>query len=349
MQRHILFHSVLFGAAFASCNGADDPIDSDEPTTTTTADTDTDTDSDADTDADTDTDTVEDPGTAPVAVDDALSIDEGELVVIAILDNDTDVDGDIDRAAVSVITNPVYGLMSVNPDGTLDYRHDGSDSEYDSIEYTVDDHQGNTSNVATVNIEIEVVNALPLAYDDGFNGDEGQITQLDLAGNDVDIDDGLDLASINILNQPSNGTLFLNGDGTADYTHDGTETLWDSFTYTIDDLAGQTSNEGGVALTINPINDLPVAVDDAANAIEGDITVLDLAANDYDDDDGLDLSSIDIVTPPSDGTLTVNANGTVDYAHVGGTVLPDQFTYTIQDVAGAASAEATVSITVDPP
>ena len=47
---------------------------------------------------------------------------------------------------------------------------------------------------------------------------------------------GLDLASITIISGPTNGTIdAINADGTVDYTHDGSETLVDSFTYTIDD------------------------------------------------------------------------------------------------------------------
>ena len=51
-------------------------------------------------------------------------------------------------------------------------------------------------------------------------------------------DDGLDLTSIAIVAGPANGSLLDNGDGTVTYTHNGSETTSDSFTYTIEDLAG---------------------------------------------------------------------------------------------------------------
>ena len=42
-----------------------------------------------------------------------------------------------------------------------------------------------------------------------------------------------------IIAGPTNGTIdAVNADGTVDYTHDGSETVNDSFTYTIDDLSG---------------------------------------------------------------------------------------------------------------
>ena len=64
----------------------------------------------------------------------------------------------------------------------------------------------------------------------------------------------------------------VNADGTVDYTHDGSETVADSFTYTIDDLSGATSNTVTVNLTITPVNDAPVAVADSFTVNEGSTT-----------------------------------------------------------------------------
>ena len=61
----------------------------------------------------------------------------------------------------------------------------------------------------------------------------------------------------------------VNADGTVDYTHDGSETVADSFTYTIDDLSGATSNTVTVSLTVTPVNDAPVAVADSFTVNEG--------------------------------------------------------------------------------
>jgi hypothetical protein len=49
--------------------------------------------------------------------------------------------------------------------------------------------------------------------------------------------------------------LLDNGDGTVTYTHDGSETTSDSFTYTIDDLGGATSNTATVNITVFPAPD----------------------------------------------------------------------------------------------
>ena len=56
---------------------------------------------------------------------------------------------------------------------------------------------------------------------------------------------------------PTHGTLTVNADGSFTYTHNGTETLTDSFTYRVSDGIN-FSNLATVSLTITPTNDAPV-------------------------------------------------------------------------------------------
>ena len=49
----------------------------------------------------------------------------------------------------------------------------------------------------------------------------------------------------------------MNSDGTITYTHDGSETTSDSYTYTISDGNGG-SDSGVVSITVTPVNDAPV-------------------------------------------------------------------------------------------
>ena len=148
------------------------------------------------------------------------------------------------------------------------------------------------------------VNDAPLANSDNFTVNEGSTTILDLAGNDVDADDGLDLNSIVIIGAPANGSLTINGDGTVTYTHDGSETLSDSFSYTIADFTGAISNTAMANLTITPQNDAPIAVTDASTLNVGGSVNIDLASNDIDVDNALDLNSVVITASPVNGTLT---------------------------------------------
>lgn len=71
---------------------------------------------------------------------------------------------------------------------------------------------------------------------------------------------------------------------------------------------------------------------------------IDVAANDRASASPLNLASIVIGVSPSEGTLVVNLDGTVDYSHTGAEVASDSFTYTIDDTNGATSNFATVTI-----
>ncbi len=284
----------------------------------------------------------------PFANDDSAAVNEGASVNIDLAANDTDADDGIDIASIAIISNPANGSLVVNVNGSVDYTHNGSETITDSFTYTVDDNSSETSNTATVTVTIVSVNDPPFANNDSANVSEGASVNIDLAGNDLDADNGIDPASIVIINGPTNGVLLVNTDGSVDYSHNGSETNLDNFTYTIDDASAATSNTATVNLTILPVNDVPVANDDMAVVNEGTSVNIDLAANDTDADNGIDLASIVITTNPANGSLVVNTNGSVDYTHNGTETTSDTFVYSIDDLSGVTSNSATVNIMVTP-
>jgi hypothetical protein len=96
----------------------------------------------------------------------------------------------------------------------------------------------------------------------------------------------------------------------------------------------------------------PDAVDDTAEVDEGASVAVLVLANDSDPNgDSLAITS---VSTPSNGTATINDNGTVgdttddfiDYAHDGSETTSNSFSYTISD--GSLTDTATVTITVNP-
>lgn len=198
------------------------------------------------------------------------------------------------------------------------------------------------------------VNVAPVAVNDAFTVLQGSTTPLTLAANDTDADDGLNLASIAIIATPANGAVIINADGSVNYSHDGSDTVSDLFTYTIKDNSGAASNIANVTITVTPplpppVNAAPVAVNDNFTVVKGSATPLNLAGNDTDADDGLNLASIVIVAAPANGGVSVNADGSVDYTHNDSATVSDLFTYNIKDNSGAVSNTANVAITVTPP
>ncbi|MCA9006290.1 MAG: cadherin-like domain-containing protein, partial [Planctomycetaceae bacterium] len=76
---------------------------------------------------------------------------------------------------------------------------------------------------------------------------------------------------------------------------------------------------------------------------------IDLLANDTDIDGTVDLSSIEIVDQPAHGTVTANADGTVNYIADGsGYMGLGSFTYRVKDNLGLYSNTATVNFSIAP-
>jgi VCBS repeat-containing protein len=265
----------------------------------------------------------------------------------------TDVDTGEANFNAGVLTGS-YGNLTIDAAGNWRYEADNTQAAIQNLPasatltdtISVTSFDGTTHNIV---ITIGGVNDTPTALNDAPGAvDEGGTAIFDLATNDSDIDNALDLNSIVITAVPSNGSLIVNGDGTVTYSHDGSETVSDSFSYTIADVTGAISNAATVNVTVNPLNDAPSALDDIQTVAEGNSVNIDLAANDVDVDNSLVLNSIVIVGAPVNGTLIVNANGTVDYTHDGSQTLSDSFSYIISDISGAISNVATVNITVIP-
>jgi uncharacterized delta-60 repeat protein len=244
-----------------------------------------------------------------------------------------------------------FGVITLNANGDWDYAANTSqpaiqgltmgDTLTDTI--TITSADGTTHDIV---ITIMGTNDAPVAGNDVASVNEGGSVIIDLTATDSDIDNTIDLNSIIITGLPANGSVVVNGDGTVTYTQNGSETLADSFTYTISDISGAVSNSATVTLTVTPVNDTPVAGDDSATVAEGSTVMIDLAANDSDAENALDLNSISIIGAPANGVLVVNGDGTVSYTHDGSETSSDSFTYTISDISGAISNTATVNITV---
>lgn len=163
--------------------------------------------------------------------------------------------------------------------------------------------------------------------------------------NDVDADG--DALSAILVSGPAHGTLTLNADGTFTYTPFANYSGQDSFTYKTSDGTAQSS-VATVTLTINPMNDAPVAVGESFSFAEDSFLSFatpGLLGNDT-DADGNTLSAV-LASGPSHGSLTLNSNGSFTYTPNANYHGNDSFTYRAND--GTTNSNlAVVSLTITP-
>jgi CSLREA domain-containing protein len=283
--------------------------------------------------------------TPPVAVDDDYSVDEDSALAEpapGVLTNDTDADGQTLTAAL--VTGPANGELTLNGDGSFSYTPNADYCGPDTFTYTANDGIDD-SNVATVTLTVNPVNDPPVANNNDFSLDENTSATFDVTANDTDVDGNLDPTSANTdcatCSEPSNGTLVNNGDGTFTYTPDENFFGSDSFSYEVCDTNGACET-ATVTITVNPVNEPPLAYDQSVETDED--TPLDITLTAF-DPDGDPLTYI-VVSYPSDGTLSgevPNLTYTPDADFNG----DDSFTFQVNDGIDDSNV-AMVSITVHP-
>ena len=199
---------------------------------------------------------------------------------------------------------------------------------------------------------LDLENQAPVAVDDTFDTDED--TPLNEAAPGVldnDSDADMDPITAVLDTGPSNAQSFtLNPDGSFDYTPNVDFNGSDSFTYFAND--GSTNSAAAtVTITVNPVNDPPLAVNDSATTLEENPVDIDVLANDTDVDGNLDPSSVNVTVAPANGGTSVNpTNGVITYTKAGDFNGVDSFTYEVCDDGTPLPAEcatATVEVTVN--
>ncbi len=326
----------------------------------------------------------------PVANDDSgagFGTDEDTAFTTgSVLTNDTDADTgetatlsvdsvDATSAGGASITDNGNGTFDYDPTGAFDNLVAGGGSTTDTFSYTVVDAQGAT-NTATVTVQVDPVNDVPVANDDsgaGFGTDEDTaFTTGSVLTNDTDADTGETATlSVDSVDATSAGGASItdNGNGTFDYDPTGAfdnlvaggGSTTDTFSYTVVDAQGAT-NTATVTVQVDPVNDVPVANDDSGAGFGTDedtaFTTGSVLTNDTDADTGetatLSVDSVD-ATSAGGASITDNGNGTFDYDPTGafdnlansGAGTTDTFSYTLVDAQGATNT-ATVTVQVDP-
>ncbi|MDJ0946478.1 MAG: Ig-like domain-containing protein [Kiloniellales bacterium] len=302
----------------------------------------------------------------PVAAADAVAVSEDGTIAISVLANDTDVDANDTLSVDSVDATGVQGNVSIvngqvvyDPNGQFESLGQG-ESVTETFSYTMSDNHGRSS-TATVTVTVNGVNDAPNAAADSATTDEDSAVNIAVLGNDSDAEDGNNLTVTEVngvavsagetVTLNSGAQVTLNADGTFSYQPNGqfeslgaNQTDSDSFTYTVVDSEGVAAT-ATVNVTLDGVNDAPVAADDASVTDQDTAVTINVLSNDL-DAEGHALS-VAAVGTAANGNVAINADGTVTYTPNAGFSGSDSFTYDVSDGNGGVHT-ATVSVTVNP-
>ena len=285
---------------------------------------------------------------ALVANDDDFTIVEDTTLTGSVIDNDREVDRS--TAMVTEVTRTNNGTLTLNADGTFEYIPDADFFGTDTFTYQLEDSTGATS-TATVTITVDGTNDAPAAVDDSFTTNEdtpytATLGLNDLLQNDLDVDGDTLMVTTTPVSGPSHGQVTINPNGTFTYRPDANFFGTDSFTYEVTD-GNNGRAEATVQITVNPVNDDPVAnVDNFMVDEDMSLTLSfdDLLQNDTDIDG--DSPTVGNVFAAANGTVTMGTNGTFTYRPNDDFNGTDFFTYSIDDGNGGM-ATGTVNIMVN--
>lgn len=147
-----------------------------------------------------------------------------------------------------------------------------------------------------------------------------------------------------LVNNATHGLVNLNSNGAFSYTPENNFNGVDSFTYKVSDGLYQ-SGLVTVAITVNPINDAPVATTDTAQLNAGGTIAIPVLANDSD----IESSPLTVIieSAPNNGSTSINPDNAVVYTHNGNSSTADSFTYHVSD-GDMNSNTVTVYLTIAP-
>ena len=243
----------------------------------------------------------------------------------------TDSSGHVVDISDNTAISPTFTAPSVTSDTTLSFELTVNDGIVDSV-------------VSTVNVLVVVGNSIPVAGDDTTTVNESESVNIDVVSNDVDSDGTLDLASINILFSPAHGIAIANVDGTITYTHDGSENTVDTFTYTINDNQGDSSNIATVSVNIIPVNDPPI-LNPIGNHVIDEQTLLTFTATSTDPDIPVQLLTFSLTNFPPTGATIDSSTGVFSWTPSFSQVGIHVFDITVSD--GVVSISETIVVTVN--
>ncbi|HFD4062337.1 TPA: tandem-95 repeat protein [Vibrio parahaemolyticus] len=277
--------------------------------------------------------------TTPVTLD-AIEEDGGSIIITTeeLLSNVDDEDKDT-LSVENLIIDKGNGTLVDNGDGTWTFTPQIDDDTEVSFTFDIIDDEDLVVS-GSANLDILPINDAPNAENDVITTEEDTAVTIDVLVNDSDVEgDALSIQSASVPSEQGSVDIV---DGKLVFTPAENFNGEATITYIVTD--GDLTDEAKVTVTVTPVNDSPVAVDDTVSTQEDTVVTIDVLPNDSDvDGDKLSIQSASV--PEAQGKVEI-VEGKLVFTPVENFNGDAEITYIVTD--GQLTDEAKVTVTVNP-
>nr|WP_274022161.1 tandem-95 repeat protein [Vibrio parahaemolyticus] len=277
--------------------------------------------------------------TTPVTLD-ALEEDGGSIIITTeeLLSNVDDEDKDT-LSVENLIIDKGNGTLVDNGDGTWTFTPQIDDDTEVSFTFDIIDDEDLVVS-GSANLDILPINDAPNAENDVITTEEDTAVTIDVLVNDSDVEgDALSIQSASVPSEQGSVDIV---DGKLVFTPAENFNGEATITYIVTD--GDLTDEAKVTVTVTPVNDSPVAVDDTTSIQEDTAVTIDVLTNDTDVDG--DKLSIESASVPKEQGMVEVVDGKLVFTPAENFNGDAEITYTVTD--GELTDEAKVTVTVNP-
>ncbi|EPD5573654.1 tandem-95 repeat protein, partial [Vibrio parahaemolyticus] len=277
--------------------------------------------------------------TTPVTLD-AIEEDGGSIIITTeeLLSNVDDEDKDT-LSVENLIIDKGNGTLVDNGDGTWTFTPQIDDDTEVSFTFDIIDDEDQVVS-GSANLDILPINDAPNAENDVITTEEDTSVTIDVLVNDSDVEgDALSIQSASVPSEQGSVDIV---DGKLVFTPAENFNGEAAITYIVTD--GDLTDEAKVTVTVTPVNDSPVAVDDTTSIQEDTAVTIDVLPNDTDvDGDKLSIQSASV--PEAQGKVEI-VDGKLVFTPAENFNGDAEIAYIVTD--GQLSDEAKVTVTVNP-
>ncbi|EHG1303859.1 tandem-95 repeat protein [Vibrio parahaemolyticus] len=277
--------------------------------------------------------------TTPVTLD-AIEEDGGSIIITTeeLLSNVDDEDKDT-LSVENLIIDKGNGTLVDNGDGTWTFTPQIDDDTEVSFTFDIIDDEDQVVS-GSANLDILLINDAPNAENDVITTEEDTAVTIDVLVNDSDVEgDALSIQSASVPSEQGSVDIV---DGKLVFTPAENFNGEATISYIVTD--GDLTDEAKVSVTVTPVNDSPVAVDDTTSIQEDTAVTIDVLTNDTDvDGDKLSIQSASV--PEAQGKVEI-VDGKLVFTPAENFNGDAEIAYIVTD--GQLTDEAKVTVTVNP-